>query len=52
MDDDTNSTVMTVLMMMTVIPFSLDEENMDWSPQTNYHRAHCKAPKTHNLASV
>ena len=31
---------------------TLDEENMDWSPQANYHRAHCKALDTPDLASV
>ena len=31
---------------------TLDEENMDWSPQTNYHRAHCKAFDTPDHASV
>ena len=31
---------------------SLDEDNMDWSPQTNYHRTHCAALDTPNLSSV
>ena len=30
----------------------LDQANMDWSPQTNYHRAQCKALGTPDLASV
>ena len=30
----------------------LDEENMDWSPQTNYRRAHCNTFGTPNLAAV
>ena len=37
--------------VIKVATFVLDEENTDWSPQTNYHRAHCDAWAP-NLASV
>ena len=29
---------------------ALDDENMDWSPQTNYHMTYCKSLDTPNLA--
>ena len=35
-----------------IIRDNLDEENMDWSRQNNYHRAHCEALDTPYLASV
>ena len=28
------------------VSIHLDEENMDWSPPTNYHMTHCKALDT------
>ena len=37
-------------LMIYVLNF--DEENIDWSPQTNYHRAHFEALDTPNLVSV
>ena len=37
---------------MEKVGSALDEENMGWSPQTNYHRSHYKAMDTPNLASV
>ena len=36
----------------TKINTTFDEENMDWSPQTNYHRAYCETLDTPNLACV
>ena len=34
---------------LSVNPLILDEENRDWWPQTNYHKAHHKAFGTHTV---